>query len=429
MKKRIRRFLVIGILVVSCLGYLLQITPLVYASNEFQGVTINVLLTTGPAYKMFYDAGIPMFEQETGIKVKRTEIGGMRAYDKSALLAAAKSSVFDVYSTHFAVIASHTNDFEPLESYLSVADYADFVPAGIEPLTFDGHILALPRRFDVRLLYYRTDLFKKAGVVPPKTWEDLVTVGQKLTHAPAQYGFVTVGKGDPALREFSDLLWQAGGDFLDEDYNPIFNSSAGVKALQFWRDLIYKYKIVPREVPTFEWAEQSQLFKSGVVAMVIDWPYCLGLYSAEDSSVKGKYSWARLPRDETSISTAVCHGYAINKYSKKKGAAWEFVKWMTSKGLMIESQTNGSIPTRKSVMERVISEATGEERVRWNLLSEEVANGKAWPKLIEWGEIAPIIWDELEAALIGIKPIERALNDAAKGVKSVLEKAGYYSRS
>jgi len=421
------------ILIVALLIFCCQCFS-VYASNKSHGVTINVILLGGEAPEKFYDKAIPMFEASTGIKVKYTCLTFEKMTEKALMLSAAKSSTIDVYSTHFAQIGKFIPHFEPLENYMSAADYMDFIEAGIKPLTFDGHIIALPRYFDARLLYYRTDLFKKAGIAaPPKTWESLVSTAQKLTQdfdgdgVPDQYGLVVVGKGDPALRQFSDFLWQAGGDFLDENYNPTFNGPEGIKALKFYRDLIYKYKVVPKGVPGFRWAEVTQLFKGGTVAMNYDWPGVIGLYDAEDSLIRGKYSFASMPGDKTTMSTAVCHAYAINKYSKKKEAAWEFMKWMTSSQMMVlEHELTGTLPTRKSALNEVISQAKGREKDRLIALQAVFANGNSWPKIPEWGEICPIIWNEIEAVLIQTKSVEDALNKATESVKRILEKAGYY---
>lgn len=301
-------------------------------------------------------------------------------------------------------------------------------------MTFDGHTIALPRRFDARLIHYRTDLFDEAGIgAPPKTWKDLVATAEKLTVDTDgdgkidQYGLIIPGQGDPALRHFSDYLWQAGGDFLDSSYNPIFNSPEGVKGLTFYKDLIHRYKVVPEGTPGFGWAEVYQLFMGGTIGMEYDWPGVIGMYDADDSPIKGKYSFASMPGDKTTKSNAVCHAYAINKYSKQKKAAWEFLKEITSTETMVlEHNQTGSLPARKSAFAHVVANASGPGKVRLAVLAEVISNGNAWPKIPEWGEISPIIWTELEAALIDIKPVDTALNDAAEKVKRILSDAGYY---
>ena len=80
----------------------------------------------------------------------------------------------------------------------------------------DGKLLAIPFTFDLRTLFYRTDLFEAAGIEePPATWDEFVATAQKVNNPPDVYGFITVGKGDPVLREYSDRLWENGGDFLE----------------------------------------------------------------------------------------------------------------------------------------------------------------------------------------------------------------------
>ena len=97
----------------------------------------------------------------------------------------------------------------------------DYVAGSFDALSVNGKLLAIPFTFDLRTLFYRTDLFEEAGIeAPPTTWEEFVETAQKLNKPPDVYGFITVGKGDPVLREYSDRLWENGGDFLEDGLNP-----------------------------------------------------------------------------------------------------------------------------------------------------------------------------------------------------------------
>ena len=124
---------------------------------------------------------------------------------------------------------------------------------------------------DSRTQYYRSDVYGEHGLKPAVTWDDLAEVSRKLT-GNGYYGLVVPGQGDPAQRTFTDFLWQAGGDWVDENNKPSFNAAPGIEALTFYRDLIQKWKVVPPDAVSYQWNENSNQFASGAVMDTIDWP-------------------------------------------------------------------------------------------------------------------------------------------------------------
>ncbi|MCC4274118.1 sn-glycerol-3-phosphate ABC transporter substrate-binding protein UgpB [Marinomonas communis] len=55
----------------------------------------------------------------------------------------------------------------------------------------DGNMLSMPFNSSTPVLYYNKELFAKAGVSAPKTWEDMETVSQKLLDSGVECGFTT----------------------------------------------------------------------------------------------------------------------------------------------------------------------------------------------------------------------------------------------
>jgi len=424
MRKVISVFIIMGILVAFVSG-------LVNASNKkpFAGVTLNVLEIGGVEYEAWTKKYVQEFEQKTGMKVKCDTLIFEDLMTKESMLGAAKDSTYDVYHNHFAQIASFKYFFEPLEGYMTVKDWQDFFPASIDPVTFNGHIMFLPRYFDARLMFYNTEMFKEAGIKePPTNWNELVTIAKKLTKPPMQYGFVTCGRGDPVLRCYSDFIWQAGGDFLDKDMRPVFNSPAGVRALQFMVDLIHKYKVVPPGTPSFGWEDMTNMFAQGRTGIIYEWPGTLEVYkNPEKSRVVGKFNIAPIPGDVTTKTTAVCHGIAVNRYSRKKAAAYEYCKDLTSTATQVEEyKFRGIIPSRKSALRQILAEASGFEKRRMDSFFKTVEEGACWPKIPEWSQISKVIWDELTKALTQEKTAKDALDYAAKQTEEILQEAGYY---
>ena len=232
-----------------------------------------LLITGGPLYPKYWEQIAQDFKKKTEITVNYDLLEFTPLTSKTVTLGAARSGLYDVYSTHTAQIGSFFNHFAPLDEYFKSDELEDFYPVALKYLRNPKteKLAAIPRNMDARVQYYRKDVYDAHGLKPAVTWDDLIHVSQTLT-GDGHYGLVVPGQGDPAQRTFSDLLWQAGGEWVDENNKPSFNAAAGVEALTFYRDLIQKYKVTPPDAVSYQWDENSSEFSSGAVFDTFDWP-------------------------------------------------------------------------------------------------------------------------------------------------------------
>lgn len=100
----------------------------------------------------------------------------------------------------------------------------------------------LPYETLVRVLMYRKDVFKKAGLDPnraPKDWDEFMDYAARLSD-PATNNYGTVlASGPQAAYDWLPLLWAAGGDAVvwDEQaqhWKAAFASEAGVDAAEYY---------------------------------------------------------------------------------------------------------------------------------------------------------------------------------------------------
>lgn len=389
---------------------------------------INALLITGgDRYPAYWEKVTTAFTQQTGITVTYDLLQFTPLTSKEITLAAARSTQYDVYSTHTAQIGAFFPHFEPLNNYFPQSDLDDFFPVSLKYMTnpATGELAAIPRNMDSRSQYYRTDLYQAAGVQPAKTWDELVDVGQKLT-AGGQFGLVLPGQGDPAQRQFADFLWQAGGDWLDDANNVTFNSPEGIEALTFYRDLIKRYQVTPADAVTYGWNENSAGFSNGTSAAVFDWP---GAYASIGdpslSKVADTFGTAPMPSHKTAISCAISHGLAINKYSKKKDAAAEFLKFTVTPDALVDQYAEfKNYPSRVSTAEQVIGQAQGKEQQWLTDLRATIQNGKEWPKVPGFDKVSTVVQTAVQNALSDQMSPKDALDGAAQESTRILQQAG-----
>ncbi len=400
------------------------------APAALKGSKIVAVFPSGSTSETLYQQQAKDFEADTGIKLEYSSVPFENLMDREMTLVGAQSSDVDVFGTHYAQIGRFGDAMLPLNDLVArekiTAD--QYVKGAFDAFSVNGKLLALPFSFDMRALFFRTDLFQSAGVQnPPTTLDELVQVAQKLNKPPDVYGYMIVGKADPALREFSDLLWGFGGDFLEkglEPSKPAWNSEAGVQALQWWYDLVYTQKVAPPGVPSYGWEENSQLFASGQAAMNKDWGP--GAFKdPKQSRVMDTFSVAPLPAGPKSPrTTGVCHGRGINKYSKNQDAAWEFVKWVTAKDQQVKMfnlvQTK---PAQLAALQEVKDKATGIDQLTLQASLKNSADAYTWPLFPAFSQVQPILWGEIEKVLSNQEKPKAGLDAAAEQATKIFQDA------
>ena len=73
----------------------------------------------------------------------------------------------------------------PLDDYLAQDGWKDTFTsdAVFSQMTYDGKIYAVPLNTAAACCFYNTEMFKDAGVEPPKTWDEMLSVCEKLKAA------------------------------------------------------------------------------------------------------------------------------------------------------------------------------------------------------------------------------------------------------
>lgn len=107
-------------------------------------------------------------------------------------------------------------------------------------------IWVLPYETLVRVLMYRKDVFKKAGLDPnraPRDWDEFFSYAAKLSDPSTNSHGTVLASGPQAAYDWLPLLWAAGGDAVlwDDDkqqWEAAFASEAGVQAMEYYLKLL-----------------------------------------------------------------------------------------------------------------------------------------------------------------------------------------------
>jgi multiple sugar transport system substrate-binding protein len=214
----------------------------------------------------------------------------------------------------------------PLNQWFPKKFRSQFFPSTIGPLIRGGSLYGIPQDVATLVLFYRTDLFKAAGIGhAPTTWGELAADARKLS-GNGRYGIGLFG-GWGAF-EFYPWLWEAGAQVLKPSGGKMaaaFNSPAGVSALQFWTNLETQ-KLMPPGAATLTEDDVKGPFIAGKLAMFTSGPW--SVQSLKTAGINGKWSVAPLPKDKTKASVLGGLDVIVLKNSKHQAEAAKFLAWL-----------------------------------------------------------------------------------------------------
>jgi len=290
----------------------------------------------------------------------------------------------------------------------------------------DGTIWMLPFRSDVRLLYYRKDLFAEKGIKPPETWEEEIEAARALTQPPLYGVGLHARQYNATSSVFYELFWSRGGKVLDENMKPMFNAKQGIRALETYIELL---KYAPPDKFAMGAYEVATAFTQGRVAMAHNWPLLAGhAQDPENSKVIGKWDVVRMPHAPGYDSHTQLGGWAlsINADSKHKEAAYKLIEWLTTaesekKIILLGGEANccrASTFTDPEVTKMYFHFPT---------MGKAFEVAMSTPLIPEWIEINDLIVLAMSEAATGLKTPGKALDDAATKGEKILREAGYYN--
>ncbi len=303
------------------------------------------------------------FESKTGIKVKYSIVDWGQALNKYTLACTGGEApdVADVFFTA-SLIQIGGEEYGPMEIDDVAKEMGEdsWFQAGKDEAFQNGHWYGIPWRFDTRVLLYNKDYFAEAGVTaPPKTWDEMVEIGKKLTKTDEKGNITRAGLAWFNMMARFDQTWfallgGAGGSLMDEGYTkPGFNTQAGIDSLSLMRDINAKHKIaVPNMVdPSYDPVSE---FMAGKVAMVF------GVTAETKNNIEkqapqlnGKFASAVMPSKsgEGPSSIAFSAPIVVFKTTKDADASKQWVKYFCSTENQLKaSKTLSLLNSSKAVM-------------------------------------------------------------------------------
>ncbi len=387
--------------------------PLAQAGKPYTGTRLKVSQVSH-AYAEALLARLPTFEQQTGIKVEIDQMSFPVLNQREDLELASGSGAYDVMQMIFIrsgrwIAAGWA---EPLNPFIDDAkltdkgalDVADFVAGATAPFRRGDTLYALPWLSDSTVVGFRADIFEKAGYAKfPETFEALEEAASKI-HTRQTAGFVT----------------------------PTFDTPEALRAAELFTTMLSKYS--PPGGIKLDPSVAQAIMQQGKAACYLDgMGNTQHIIDTKKTTLADRMAFTQTPRGPKGhFPQLAVHGYFINKASKNKQAAWEFIKWATGKDQMLWSALNkGHLAcTRTSVL----AHADVRQKFTWRG-SDLAALHLAVMKRAGEGYMAyrtvpqfPPVGDRVIIAMTSIASGQASVADGMKSLQKdaegILEKAG-----
>jgi multiple sugar transport system substrate-binding protein len=298
----------------------------------------------------------------------------------------------------------------------------DFLPNMIDTLKYDNHYVALPWAIDIRVWYYRKDLFAQAKLQPPTNWQEFKAAAQALTNSKAdQYGMVTAGDtlGEHLLLA---LMLNNGGGLFTTDRKLDLDSDRNMEALKFVGELVQAESVNPASAG-YPGEDAVSAFSQGKGALFLDVPGLSGRLPKIADKI-GLVQPLVGPHDEKGTIFWV-NNIMVYKQGKHPAETKIFLAWWSEqqKDLWTKGHVT-QLPTRKSFAADPYFQDNAETKFildNYLPVAKTTATHAAgiFPKLNEVeGEGA---LQSLSQSLLQGKDVNSSVKTAADRLKSVLE--------
>ena len=360
-----------------------------------------------------------------GVHVRMQQIPWTAAHEKllTAFVGGALPDVAQLGNTWIPEFSA-LDALAPLDSLVAsdtlAVPRADYFPGVLATNVVDGVLYGVPWYVDTRVLFYRTDLLRRAGFAkPPTTWQDLRDAATRVKKIQPAGAFPLLMPLDEwaqpvifGLQAGAPLLADHGtrGDFRDPRFK---------RGFTFYIDL-FKDGLAPALANT-QISNVYQEFEAGRVAMYITGPWNVGQFRKRlPESLQQSWDTAPLPGpDSGGVSLAGGSSMVIMRGSSQKELAWRFVTFVSDPARQARFyEKTGDLPARRSAW---ATPALAHD-AKLAAFREQLWRVVPTPAVPEWELIASRVANAAERAARGRQTIAAALAGLDVEVDAILEK-------
>jgi raffinose/stachyose/melibiose transport system substrate-binding protein len=232
----------------------------------------------------------------------------------------------------------------------------DFLLGELDAFSYDGKTYGIPFGPSAVVLWYNKEIFEKYGLETPKTYDELLTVVDKL-NANKVIPITVAGKDRwPVLHWYSYLAQRIGGD---EPFSKAKNGEADftdpsfVEAGKKLQELAINKKGFINGFLGLDYAAAESMFVSGKAAMYLQGEWAIQAF-VKDKAFSEKVGFVPFPTVEGGKGNSGTFqggfgvGYAISSKADKD-AAYSVLKFILSPEQRMEITESGNLSEKKDI--------------------------------------------------------------------------------
>ena len=373
-----------------------------------------------PQFTDYFNQLISQFQQANpGTKVKWVDVPWADMQSK-ILTAVSAGTAPDVVNLNpdFAAQLAGRNAWMDLDGKVAEGDRAQYLPKIWQANTLDGKSFGLPWYLSTSITIYNQDLLKQAGVAkPPTTYAELAQVAKQMKEKTGKYAFfITFVPEDSG--EVLQSFVQMGASLLDAKGKAAFNTPEGKAVFQYWTDL-YKQGLLPKEALTQGHRRAIELYQSGEVALLSTGSQFLKTIDTNAPAVAKVSAVAPQISGSTRKTNVAVMDLVIPRNTDVPDAALKFALFVTNDAnqLSFAKAANVLPSTQKALQDQYFTAiaATAPPLDQARLVSaKQMKEAEVLlPNIKDIKQLQKIVYDNLQAAMLGEKTIDQAVTYAA----------------
>jgi ABC-type glycerol-3-phosphate transport system substrate-binding protein len=302
----------------------------------------------------------------------------------------------------------------PLDDYIDTS-FKDQIPDFFDFLwkanNWQGKTWGIPYDTYNPAWFYNEDLLKADGITPSTgnpTWDEMTQMFQTATKN-GKFGYQVSDAGI----WFFTFLKQAGGELVNGDVTKCtVNSPEGEATLQWYSDLVWKYKVSPNP-------PLKNGFENGNVAFEFQGSYRIPVYRQLTGI---KVSAMHTSKNRVPFASNGGESLVLWKTnSTRQDAAWKFVRGMTTKDNILEWDVkSGYLPVRKSVLDDdAYKKILKDDPIR-QVFVDELNYGGFWINTPYGADVLTTLQNNLDRVLLKNESVKTVLADMQTQIDNVL---------
>ncbi|HLN63435.1 MAG TPA: extracellular solute-binding protein [Symbiobacteriaceae bacterium] len=320
------------------------------------------------------------------------------------------------------------------DNFMTKEEVEDLYPVAREAYSYNGKLYGFPTALTVHAMLLNLEIFKAAGVEPPKdgkwTYDEFVAKMKALNGKDYQ-GRKVVPFSTYVLKGYYEpwpFLLMDGGQILSKDGKQItIDSKEFVSGVQKLADLKMTHKVTDPLFGTDKVGDNFQNFGNIEKRYVAVEPWASWAIASLRTGAKYKMDFmvAEYPTGKTGkpVTIGGAGGYVVfepkDKNAARRAMAVKFAKFISTPEVQIRhAQERGVFPASKKAAAADPFKDIPQMKAAQKLMDNAVAP----PKHESWTQMQDLISAELQLVLNGEKTPEKAMADAKKNIEPLLLK-------